>query len=323
MWCGQASGKERQPARLAPPFGNRDAARAVGAAMTDPASSSSAPLWLVVNAASGSNTEQSRTELVERLEAAGHPAVRTISFPDEDLPDAGTLDAAGVRTLAIFTGDGTINSQVRKLGAWGGAVLVLPGGTQNLLAKTLHGEGCTVESVVAALGAGRLVRRDLRAVATSQGPALVEVLAGPGATWADVREGVRDLDLPTIASALGEAVRNTARGAPVRVVRPPLGKPEGYRALRIDAVQGVLTLDGYDAEGLGEVAAQGVAMLVKRDFRAGPHDELGTCEEVTAESDEPVALMIDGERFDGTTRETFSCITLPVQFLGPPDPAGG
>ena len=288
-----------------------------------PAASASVPLWLVVNAASGSNNEETCGQLVDRLTAAGHAPDRIVRFPDDDLPGPAELDAAGVRTLAIFTGDGTINSQVRKLIDWTGHILILPGGTQNLLAKALHGLDCSVDAIVEALSSGRLSPRSLRAVQTSQGPALVEVLAGPGATWADVREGVRDLDISTIASALGEAVRNTASGAPVRVVDPLVGKPEGYRALRIDAVEGPLTLDGYDVQGVGDVAAHGVAMLVKRDFRAGPHDKLGSCERVTAESDEPIALMLDGERFDGSTRETFTAVTLPVQFLGSAAPGRG
>ncbi|MCW1383327.1 diacylglycerol kinase family protein [Novosphingobium sp. KCTC 2891] len=284
---------------------------------------SAAPLlWLVVNAASGSNDDASVAQLIDAFAAAGRPAERTIRFPEDDLPTRAALDEAGVGTLAVFTGDGTANSQVRHLIGWDGEVLVLPGGTQNLLAKALHGEDCTADAVVAAFAEGRLTRQQRPAVETSQGPALVEVLAGPGATWADVREGVRDLDIGTIASALGEAVRTTASGPTVRVIDPALGKPEGYRALRIDAGTGTLTLDGYDAQGIGDVAAQGVAMLVKRDFRAGPHDKLGTCDRLTCASDAPIALMIDGERHDGDLRETFACITLPVHFLASAAPGG-
>ncbi|WP_225205220.1 diacylglycerol kinase family protein [Novosphingobium huizhouense] len=314
--CAAAPSTTANPPSATPP----------SAAPASPSSASSpaqGPLWLVVNAASGSNSEESCAALVARLAAAGHEPARIVRFPDDALPGVAELDAAGVCTLAIFTGDGTINSQVRKLIDWTGTILILPGGTQNLLAKALHGVDCSVESIVEALAAQRMSPRALRAVQTSQGPALVEVLAGPGATWADVREGVRDLDLPTIASALGEAVRNTAAGALVRVVDPAVGKPAGYRALRVDAVAGPLTLDGYDVEGVGDVAAQGLAMLVKRDFRAGPHDELGTCERVTVESDAPIALMLDGERFDGGLSETFTAITLPVQFLGSSPRAGG
>jgi diacylglycerol kinase family enzyme len=237
-----------------------------------------------------------------------------LRLPADTLPTRATLEAANVATLAIFTGDGTVNAQVAQLHGWSGAVLVLPGGTQNLLAKALHGD-VDAPTIAARLGRGELRRSRRPAVETSTGHALVEVLAGPGATWADVREGVRDMDLSTIASALGEAVRSTAGGASVSVSEPSLGKPEGYRAVRIDADDGTLTLDGYDAQDWADLAAHGVSMLVKRDFRQGPHEELGQADAVVCTSAEPIALMIDGERRDGTVRETFRCVTLPVEFL--------
>jgi hypothetical protein len=198
----------------------------------------------------------------------GHAPARVLRLPADTLPTRATLEAANVATLAIFTGDGTVNAQVAQLHGWSGAVLVLPGGTQNLLAKALHGD-VDPPTIAARLGRGELRRSRRPAVETSTGHALVEVLAGPGATWADVREGVRDMDLSTIASALGEAVRSTAGGASVSVSEPSLGKPEGYRAVRIDADDGTLTLDGYDAQDWADLAAHGVSMLVKRDFRQG------------------------------------------------------
>ena len=272
-------------------------------------------LWLVVNAASGSNTEQAVSELKAALDAAGHAPARTVCFPDDDLPDRAALEAAGVGVLAIFTGDGTINSQVARLHGWNGHVLVLPGGTQNLFAKALHGD-VDAATIARRLGAGKLVPCQRNAVQTSQGQALVEVVAGPATTWAEVREGMRDMNIGTIASALGEAVRTTAAGARVRVAEPAVGKAEGYRAVRIDAQGGTLEIDGYDAEDWSQLAAHAQNMIVKRDFRDGPHDELGTAAEVTCISEEPMALMLDGERFDGATEERFSCVTLPVHFLG-------
>ncbi|MET3472465.1 diacylglycerol kinase family enzyme [Novosphingobium sp. 1529] len=272
------------------------------------------PLWLIVNPASGSNSEAAVAALTAALAEGGHAPSRVLRIPADDLPTRATLEAANVATLAIFTGDGTVNAQVARLHGWSGQVLILPGGTQNLLAKSLHGD-VDAPTIAARLGRGELHAMRRHAVETSAGHALVEVLAGPGATWADVREGVRDMDLSSIASALGEAVRSTAGGAAVRVEEPALGKPEGYRAVRIDADDGTLTLDGYDAQDWADLAAHGVSMLVKRDFRQGPHEELGQAEAVTCASDEPIALMIDGERRDGAQRETFRCVTLPVEFL--------
>jgi|KBSSwiStaDraftv2_1062776.scaffolds.fasta_scaffold95352_4 diacylglycerol kinase family enzyme len=275
---------------------------------------STIPLWLVVNPASGSNSEAAIAALTASLAQARNAPARVLRLPDDALPSRAMLEAANVATLAIFTGDGTINAQVAQLHGWSGTVLVLPGGTQNLLAKALHGD-VDAPTIAARLGRGELQRTQRQAVRTSAGDALIEVLAGPGATWADVREGVRDMDISAIATALTEAVRSTADGAAVRVSSPPMGKSEGYRAVRIDADAGTLTLDGYDAQDLGDLAAHGVSMLVKRDFRQGPHEELGQTETVTCTSDDPIALMIDGERRDGTREEEFRCVTLPVNFL--------
>lgn len=272
------------------------------------------PLWLVVNPASGSNSEAAVAQLTAALAEGGQAPSRVLRLPDDALPTRAQLEAANVATLAIFTGDGTVNAQVALLHGWQGAVLVLPGGTQNLLAKALHGD-VDAATIARRLATGQSRRIQRTGVETSAGQALVEVLAGPAATWADVREGVRDLDLGTIASALGEAVRRTAGGARVTLEDPARGKPEGYRAVRIDAEQGTLTFDGYDAEDLGDLAAHGVSMLVRRDFRQGPHEKLGSAERLVCASAEPIVLMIDGERRDGHPREEFRCVTIPVEFL--------
>ena len=58
------------------------------------------PLWLLTNAASGSNNDAAVDDLAASLAAAGCPPMRQISFPDEDLPTREELEAAGVATLA-------------------------------------------------------------------------------------------------------------------------------------------------------------------------------------------------------------------------------
>lgn len=272
------------------------------------------PLWLVTNAASGSNSDAAVDDLVASLSAAGCAPARVIRFPDEELPTRAQLEAEGIATLAVFTGDGTINTAASALEGWGGALLVLPGGTQNLLSKSLHGD-VPAEEVTGKLGSARRVRR--QALRTSQGVALIELLAGPGAMWADVRESVRDLDLPTIAETFTTALRETREGPGVRLSAPvTAAQPEGYRAVRMAPLDGdSMEVDGYDFSDWGEFAAQGFAMLVKRDFRQGPHDELGQCSSATLESDGPIAMMIDGERREGGMREEVTCEEFALDFL--------
>ena len=270
-------------------------------------------IWLVTNSASGSHSEQAVEDLLAQFAAAGLPIDHVVVIPDEPQPDRVALEAAGVDLLAIYTGDGTVNGVVTQLYGWAGHVLVLPGGTQNLLAKALHGDVAAAE-IVAAAGEGRAAPGNRHLIRTSQGDALCEVLAGPGAKWSDVREAMREGDLGGMAATLGEAIGQSAGGTPVRIVEPPLGKPEGYPAVLVHPAGVQMLVDGYGAETMADYAKQGLALL-RRDFREGPHDELGDHRAIVCQSDEPIELMIDGERMTGGVQERFEILKCPVEFL--------
>jgi hypothetical protein len=272
------------------------------------------PLWLIINAASGSYSAAALADLLATMEASGCAPERVIRLPEDDLPTGMALAASGVRTLAVFTGDGTINSAATRAEGWDGALLVLPGGTMNLLSKSLHGD-VPVHVIIDHLGTANHRRISRPAVRTSQGTALVEVLAGPGAMWADVREGVRDFDLGAIAETFTNALRETREGPGVTIADCATAKPDGYRALRIAPEDEGLRAEGYDFSDLADFAAQGFAMLVKRDFRQGPHDDLGHFAAIDCHSTGPIPLMIDGERRQGEAAERFERIMFPVDFI--------
>ena len=275
----------------------------------------SGPLWLAINRASGSNDDTAVATLEAALDSAGAKPARIIDCNSADMPTRAALEGAGIATLAVFTGDGTINALVPQLEGWNGQVLILPGGTANLLARALHGEA-PAEEIVAAFGAGKLHPVQRPCIRIGEHTALVEVLAGPGAAWSDVREGMRDGDLSAIASTAVEAVRQSASGPMVAVVEPELGRSEGYAGVRLAPTAGGLTVDGYGADTLGDYLKQGLALL-KRDFREGPHDELGEHPQVTCRSADgsEIALMIDGERMDGAGEQRFVLATLHVNLL--------
>ena len=276
-------------------------------------------LWLVANSASGSNDDTALAALIERLERNGHPPARVIDVSKDDLPKREELELAKVATVAVFTGDGTIGTLLPPLEGWGGQVLVLPGGTTNLLAKMLH-EPCEIESIIAAFAAGqaRIVRPPCIRWA---GPtALCEVLAGPGAKWGDVREGMREGDLGAVTSTALDAAKDSAGGAMVEISEPALGHAEGYAGVRIVPADRGLEVSGYRADGVADYLKQGLALL-QRNFREGPHDELGAHPELLCRSidDTPIELMIDGERATGRREERFSLATLKLDLLATGD----
>lgn len=269
--------------------------------------------WLVINSASGSFSEQAVADLLCQMKAHGLGPARIVAIPDEPVPDRAALEVAGVELLTIFTGDGTVNSVVCGLYNWEGVVLILPGGTQNLLAKALHGD-VPAPAILVRLGEGLLQPQRRHMVRTSQGDALCEVVAGPGAHWSDVREAMREGDLGGMANTLSEAIGQSTGGALVQIAEPELGKADGYPAVRAHPVGGSLAIDGYGAETLADYARQGVALL-RRDFREGPHDALGHHPEIVCRSDVPIELMIDGERASGGCEERFEVVECPVEFL--------
>ena len=148
-------------------------------------------IWLVTNGASGSNDRESIAGVKRSCEDAGFLIERLITFPEQPLPTPAALDRADIETILVFAGDGTANALITSLAGWSGAVLVLPGGTMNLLYRRLHGErpfGEVVRS--AATGAARRGRPGV--LACDAGTAFAEALAGPGTSWREVREAMRE-----------------------------------------------------------------------------------------------------------------------------------
>lgn len=269
--------------------------------------------WLCVNAASGSNNEAAIRAVTEAFEAAAAAPQRIIDIAEGGPPDPRDLVEGKVSRLAIFAGDGTTNAVVTALEGWDGHILVLPGGTANLLARALHGDR-DAAAIVHDLPRLRALRRPC--IRTSQGTALIEVLAGPGATWSDVREVLREGDLPGVAASSLGAIRQSAAGPMVAIAEPPLGRPEGYSGVRLEPAKAGMLIEGYGAETVTDYLRHGLALL-RRDFRQGPHEELGAAQEVLCRSqgDAPIELMIDGERRTGGSEERFSLAELGVDLL--------
>lgn len=274
------------------------------------------PLWLIVNRASGSNSDAAVRELAGAFAAAGL-APATIRDVADGLPARAELEAAGVGVLAVFTGDGTINSVATALEGWGGALLPLPGGTANLLARALHGEQAAPAIAAAARRLAPVRRPGVR---WSGGTALAEVLAGPGAHWGEVREGLRDGAVGELAGTAVAAIRESLAGPMVGLVEPALGHAEGYAGLLLTPDAHGLVVAGYRADGAGEVLAHGMALL-RRNFREGPHDALGRHPAVrcrSADGTTGIALLVDGERRDGGVEERFSLAPFALDLLGSP-----
>ena len=272
--------------------------------------------WLIVNAKSGSNSDTAVEALRAALDERGIEIARQVDFPEMDLPDARDLDAAGVEHLIIFTGDGSLNAAIASVAGWSGKVLVLPGGTMNLLSIRLHGEDATMEEILDrfARGATRPVRPLM--ACCEKGEALAGLLVGPGTAWVNVREAMRDFDIAGVATGAGEALAESTTGSRVRLIEPATGHEDGYPLIEITPSDRGMQVDGFRSEGAGDVLQQSWALL-RRRFREGPHERLGLLDRMVIENcaGEPVEVLIDGEPATLGPQAEFTVAPCKVDLL--------
>lgn len=271
--------------------------------------------WLIYNGASGSHDDDALRAMVEAMGAAGHAPAKVVDCKD-GTPGTAEADRAGLGLVAVHGGDGTLSRTIAGLEGFSGQVLSLPGGTFNLLAREIFGERTPLD-IIEMLGAGHLAVRRRNCIRGDDVLALCELLAGPGAKWADVREELREANVGEMLVKGWDAATTSTVGPMVGLGEPQAGREDGYAGLRFCPKADGIAIEGFAAEGLGDYLQQGMAIL-KRDFREGPHDDLGVVPTVECRSleGEPIPLMIDGERSEGGNSIRFSLDSLDVDLLG-------
>lgn len=270
---------------------------------------------LVSNAKSGSNDAEALDSLRMQLTAGGLVLARHVCFPDQPLPAPAELDAGQIGLVVVFTGDGTLKATLDTLAGWGGAVLVLPGGTKNLFYHRLHGDASSAD-VIAAFHAGQLQPLRPQVIRCKAGVAYAGLLAGPGTAWNHVREAMREADVVEIASGTLAAMTETLSAPGVACTAPPLGRREGYPLLLLDPTAGGIEVTAFHAEEPGEYLAQAVALL-RRNFREGPHAMLGSVPAVTltGTEGEEFGLLLDGKPVEACTSDRFELVRCEVDLL--------
>ena len=267
---------------------------------------------LITNTNSGSAGGVDEQSVVSSLKLAGLDIVETRVLPEQDLPSQKQLDDQSIEIVAIVSGDGTISSLYAKLAKWSGAILVLPGGTMNLLSRRLHGD-VSLDVLLESLSKGGLVPKQIALIAVAEKHILTGLTIGPSTRWAEVREGMRHADLQTLAETIPAAWSDTMSADGVWLGDDVKNQ---FASVFVEPVDGDhLSVIAFIASNVGDMVGHGLAWL-RKDFREGPHEDLGIMREVTISSAERKAsVLIDGEAVELPVPIRCYAAMSEIQFL--------
>jgi diacylglycerol kinase family enzyme len=247
-------------------------------------------LWFITNPESGSS-DAAKAEAIlavfaeRRVTLAGQT-----DFPNDHLPTPGALDAAEADTVVLFAGDGTINAAICALAGWDGGILILPGGTMNMLAKALHGDADPAAIIVAAHERGRRIA--LPYVEAGKHRAMVGLIIGPAANWYRARERIREGRIAALWPAIRLAWRRTF-GRGVRLSGAP-GFPAEAQAAYIRPEGDGLAVMAIDARDFRSIADLGWNLITGDWVAAHAVTEI-EAHRVTLAERRPVLALFDGE----------------------------
>jgi hypothetical protein len=242
--------------------------------------------WVITNPSSGSAGGRAGDEVDAALAAAGASVAGRTLFPDDPLPDPAQLDGEGVDTAVLFAGDGTINAAADALAEWSGRLLILPGGTMNLLARRLHGPADPAAIIAAASGAEPIA---LPTAEAGGYRAFVGLILGPAASWTWVREAVRAGRWKRLRRALAHAWKRTF-GHGLRID----GIGGRQQAVFVAPAREGLEVSAIDARSWRSIAELGWEWLTG-DWVAAASVTCRAVPRLTLHEKRPVHALFDGE----------------------------
>jgi hypothetical protein len=267
---------------------------------------------LIVNTLSGSTGNADLAEIKRALSCAGLSIEQVLILPENDLPERTAIESRGIEVVALLSGDGTAANLCDELRGWSGALLVLPGGTMNLLSRRLHGD-VTLPELLEKIAVASFKTANVPVVRIGDREVLTGLTVGPSTRWGEVREDIRHRDVSRLAQAVPEAWSETLSENGVWIEGI---KRHPYAAIFVEPNdEATLSVIAFRANNIGDMLGHGIAWL-RRDFREGPKDELGVMSTVVVVGDdEETGLLVDGEYEDGRLPLTCHAGLSSVNFL--------
>jgi diacylglycerol kinase family enzyme len=276
------------------------------------------------NPKAGSVPADARVKLTAVLNQAGVNGADLIETdPENCVGQLKSLAAMQPDLFIVWGGDGTIRAALSIVGPITPNLLILPGGTMNLLPRSIHGEKPWDVILREVLNAPKLM-------SVSGGEAngnrfYCAMLAGAPAHFADARESIRRGDLAKAAAQTGTAIET------LKTMHLEASYSDGYSfadtrlptSSFVGAIIGTLTKAGKGMEvaSLANPTATGALNVVWTsfftDWRNAPGVEVAPADslDIGAEDGRDIPVIADGEHMEPAPRIHVAFVEKASQCL--------
>lgn len=275
----------------------------------------------VVNTKSGSADATSPDRLRAILAARGIESTIVAPEPDGMAGAISTAVRQAPDVLIVLGGDGTARGAAEIAGPNGPPLILLPGGTMNILPKALYGERAWPEALEAALDRG--VVRDLPGAKAGEHLFFVAGIFGSPALMAPARELVREGKIGAALTRARIAFRKAfAKRLRARRDNSPMSKIEAAAVLcplisRVDGARLETALldpsDTLSAFRLGIGALTG-------SWRNDPNADFQACATTEIFSRHEVPAVLDGETVSLPAQVKIAAIARAARVIALEEP---
>lgn len=276
------------------------------------------------NPKSGSVPPDARERLMAALQEAGVNGAELIETdPDDCNGQLARLAETRPDLFVVWGGDGTIRAALSIVGPTTPNLLLLPGGTMNLLPRAIHGEKAWDQVLRDVMAEPK--RIDLSAGSVNGHLFYCAMLAGAPAQFAEVRESLRRGDIAKAAASTATAIET------LRNLHLEARYADGYAfkdsrlptSSIVGAIIGSLTKAGHGMEvaSLANPTTTGALNVVWTsfftDWRNAPGVEVAPATSLDIGNDDggDIPVIADGEPIESAPRLEVTFVEKASQCL--------
>lgn len=280
--------------------------------------------FALFNPASGSVPPDGGERLIAALETAGVRDTEMIQIDSSDcVSQLKQIAAQSPDLFVVWGGDGTLKAALETAGQVTPNLLLLPGGTMNLLTRSIHGDKNWEQIIADVLASPK--RRMLPAGRVNDDMFFCAMLAGAPAQFAEARESLRRGELVKAAAEARAAIDT------LNTLELNANYKDGYSfeggqlptTSIIGAVVGSLTKTGKGMEvaALADPTTGGALNVVWTsfftDWRSAPGVTTApaTSLEIGNEAGDDIPLIVDGEHVEAGRKIKVKFVEEAAQCL--------